>query len=160
MLLKVFKCFCSLWLIIHGLSAVIFVTDFLHPFAELYMPHSPFLGVQEVLIQSACITLTQEHLCVSSSTKGQKCQGGCDLYPVFPHLDGYIIDLIYFRSRWLRNRSDHFTKSSASLWFTLFVTPWVQCDTCRFLATNDAAARAIWGVLKLRDHLGNLPPLL
>lgn len=35
MLLKVFKCFYSPCLIIYDLSAVIFVTDFLHPFAEL-----------------------------------------------------------------------------------------------------------------------------
>lgn len=120
----------------------------------------PLPGVQEALIQSGCITLTQEHLRVSSSTKGQECQEGWDLYPVFPHLDSWIFDLIYLLCRWLRKRSNHFTKSNVSLWFTLWVTPWVECDTCRFLATNDNATWAIWGVLKLKNHLGNLPLLL
>lgn len=47
----------------------------------------PFLGIQQALTQSGCITRTQEHFCVYSSTKGHECQKGCDLFPLFPHLD-------------------------------------------------------------------------
>lgn len=62
---KVFKCFYSSCLIMNALSAVIFVTDFLHPFRWIIDVSFPSLGVQHAPIQSGCISQKRESVCVS-----------------------------------------------------------------------------------------------
>lgn len=113
-------------------------------------------GIHRALIPSGCISHIQKYFRASSLNESQRYEKGCHLAPVFPpsrrqHLRHLI-------SRWLRNYSNLFTKSSSSHWFSLWVTPRVKCDTFRFLPTNDNASGSIWRVLKLKNHLGNPPP--
>lgn len=97
----IFLCFlisgfmCNVSLLCHiqyvFLLLLLSVCNFCHRFSPSFcwiidVPF-PFLGIQQALTQSGCITLTQEHFCVYSSTKGHECQKGCDLFPLFPHLD-------------------------------------------------------------------------
>lgn len=110
-----FKCFYSVCLIIHGLSVVIFVTDFLHPFCWIINappPPTPFsvLRVQEELTLPGVQTLS---FC-SDTTRGQEWQLGCDWWLVFPSpwwLDPGSI-YIYSLNRCLRKHGNHFTSQA------------------------------------------------
>lgn len=114
-----FKCFCSpgfnySWSICRN-----FCHRFSPSFCWIIDGPFPLPGVQEDRVHSGFIT-------------GQGCQRGCNLFLVFTRLDSLILALIYLLTRWLWKCSNHFTKSSTSLWFTLQVTPWLEGDTCRF----------------------------
>lgn len=68
----------------------------------------------------------------------------------------------HLRSSWLRNYSSPFTKSSSSHWFSLWVTTpslvWhLQVFFYQQMTMAQDPSGEWW---KLKNHLGNLPPLL